>query len=75
MIRGTTLFYFCRSFLFEYTGREIYDNITDVYYMIFINIVDTILVPDYHAPPKETRLCTRQCLAYNNEGRPSRLSQ
>ena len=37
----------------KYTEREIYDNTTDVYYMILINIVDTILVPDYHAPQKK----------------------
>ena len=53
MIKGTELFYPCRSFPFKYTEREIYDNITDVYYTILINIVDTILVPDYHAPQKK----------------------
>ena len=58
MIKGTELFYPCRSLPLKYTEREIYDNTTDVHYMILINIVDTILVPDYHAPQKKLGLCT-----------------
>ena len=53
MTKGIELFYPCRSFPFKHKEREIYDNTTDVYYMILINIVDTILVPDYHAPQKK----------------------
>ena len=43
----------CRSLSFKYTERKINDNIDDVYYMILINIVDAILVPDYHALQKK----------------------